>query len=96
MGLIYVLRKNLAIVALCAMLAALSAAPASAQETSSVTADQYDESGSQFSSGGGTADPGVGSLPFTGLDLGLMGAAAAALMGVGVLMRRRTASEEGN
>jgi hypothetical protein len=34
--------------------------------------------------------PGEGSLPFTGLDLGLMGAAGGLLLGAGLGMRRLT------
>jgi hypothetical protein len=73
-----------------ALVAALAfAAPASAQ-TSSVTEDQYSDTSTHFSSGGdpsGSAT--VGSLPFTGLDLGLMGVAAVTLVGGGVLIHRR-------
>ena len=60
-------------------LAAL-AGPASAREGagSAVTADQYDDSVSHF----GAGDP-PGSLPFTGLDVALMGVAAAALLATG-------------
>jgi 2-methylaconitate cis-trans-isomerase PrpF len=35
-----------------------------------------------------------GTLPFTGLDLGLLGAAGAGLLGLGIAMRRLTRSSE--
>jgi hypothetical protein len=77
----------------CAVVAALAfAAPASAQDesaTSSVTADQYDPSTERFSGGGGEDPSSVGSLPFTGLDLGLMGGAALTLLAGGVVLHRR-------
>jgi hypothetical protein len=96
-------RRNLIALALCVVLATVAAvAPASAQQSqgSPVTEEQYGDSASGFSAStgdpGGTADPGAsGSLPFTGLDLGLMAAAALALAGAGFVLRRRTASEEG-
>ena len=78
------------------------AAPAAGQG-SSVTKDQYKDSASNVVAGLGgdpgdpsaTADPGsTGSLPFTGLDLALMGAAAAGLFGAGVVIRRRATLEE--
>ena len=80
------------------------AAPASAQNCAAPPTDeQYKERTQQFEvcaqGGGGTSDPSdpsdPGSLPFTGLDLGLMGAAAVALVGGGVLMRRRASAAEG-
>ena len=71
------------------------AGPASAQ-VSSATQDQYSPSNERFagSTGGDPSDPSdpsdtVGSLPFTGLDLGLMGGAAVTLLAGGVLLRRR-------
>ncbi len=78
----------------CALAAALfMAAPASAQDRetaiSSVTQDQYGERTAQLSSGGDEASTGVGSLPFTGLDLAFMGGAAAVLLTGGLLVRRR-------
>ena len=49
---------------------------------------------SDVSSSGTTAveTSGSGSLPFTGLDVGILAAVAAALMGTGLLLRRLTAS----
>lgn len=89
------------LVALCALIAALAiTAPASAQDcaASSVTLDQYGDRTEQFSAcnSNGTGDPTPsGSLPFTGLDLGLMGGAAGALLVGGVLIRRRARAEDG-
>ena len=93
---------------LCALVAVLAiASPASAQNCGSPTQDQYGEQTQQVqvcpqqgsgAAGGATAtsEPSnVGSLPFTGLDLGLMGAAALALVGGGVLIHRRSRVEEG-
>jgi hypothetical protein len=94
------------LIVLCALVAALAiAAPASAAcVSSSVTQDQYgddtdrvtacNEAGAGAAAAGGTADAGSsGSLPFTGLDLGLMGGAAGALLVGGVLIRRRARAE---
>jgi hypothetical protein len=76
------------------------AVPAVGQQ-SPVTQGQYGEKTDVIGGGGGNlSDPGdpsatsdpstVGSLPFTGLDLGLMAAAAAGLVGAGILIRRRS------
>lgn len=92
---------------LCALIAVFAiAAPASAQNCSSPTESQYGDQAQQLevcAQGGGgsqggsaTADPSgttAGSLPFSGLDLGLMGAAAVALVGSGVVIRRRARAE---
>lgn len=89
---------------ICAALTALVlAAPAAAQNTP-VTQEQYGDKAEQFGGGGGSvgdpgdpsaSDPGtVGSLPFTGLDLGLMAAAAAGLVAGGVVLRRRSTAED--
>ena len=73
------------------------AVPASGQQTS-VTDDQYADTVVQVGQGGNdpsdpsASDPSsVGSLPFTGLDLGLMAAAAAGLVAGGIVLRRRSA-----
>jgi hypothetical protein len=66
-----------------------------------VTQDQYGDKTEVIGGGGGnlddpgdpsaTSDPStVGSLPFTGLDLGLMAAAAAGLVAAGIVLRRRS------
>ena len=91
---------------LCALVAILAiASPASAQNcvAGSPTQDQYGEQtqqgqvcAQQGSGATATSEPSnVGSLPFTGLDLGLMGAAALAVVGGGVLVHRRSRAEEG-
>jgi hypothetical protein len=89
--------------AACTLIAVLAiAAPASAAKCvgSSVTQDQYAENVDQVKvcDEGGTGDPGdppaTGSLPFTGLDLGLMGGAAVALLAGGFLISRRARAEE--
>ncbi len=93
--------------AACVTLAALAlATPASAQDeqfrVSSVTQDQYGDSAAQYGGGdsaaqyggGDSADPAsVGSLPFTGLDVGLLAVAAAGLVTAGFLLRRRAGAE---
>jgi hypothetical protein len=43
---------------------------------------------------GSATDPDTAGLPFTGLDVGLMGVAAAGLVGAGLLMRRRAHGSE--
>ena len=83
------------------MLAAALAfsSPASAADEyqiSSVTQDQYGESSDRFAGGGGTPPSTVGSLPFTGLDLALMGAAAVVLVAGGVVVARRTRADQPN
>jgi hypothetical protein len=90
--------NNILLALLCAALAALAlAGPAAADGGAgsiSVTEDQYEDTVSQFAGGGGgTADP-TGSLPFTGLDVALMGVAAAALLGAGFVLHRRQASDD--
>ena len=91
------------LVTACTLIAIFAiAAPASAEKCvgSSVTLDQYGDSVDQLSacnqSGtGDTTDPGSsGSLPFTGLDLGLMVGAAGALLVGGFLISRRARAEE--
>ena len=86
------------------LIACVLAAPASAQDTdagtSAVTADQYGDRAAQLQSGGNeasageasSASAGVGPLPFTGLDLALMGAVATSLLVGGAVMRRRVNS----
>lgn len=74
-------------------------APAVGQQTP-VTQDQYGDKVEVIGGGDGNpgdpgdpsaSDPsGVGSLPFTGLDLGLMAAAAAGLVAGGIVLRRRS------
>jgi peptidoglycan/LPS O-acetylase OafA/YrhL len=70
----------LAIVALAAPSAAL------AQVGSSPTKAQYEPTNRQVSSGGGGGT--IGGLPFTGLDIGVLAIAAAALLGAGIALRR--------
>ena len=79
---------------MCSLLAALAlAAPAAAQGTASapVTDDQY----SDIRLGNGGGDPSTeGALPFTGLEVGRMGGAAAALLGAGIFLRRSARAED--
>jgi len=75
------------------------AAPAAAMATS-LSHDQYDPKSQQIAatgSGGGgggsatTSSSGgstIGSLPFTGLDVGVLALAAVALLGAGFALRR--------
>ncbi len=92
-----------AITTLSLSLIAVLALAAPAAGASSVTDEQYGDSASQVAANVGgdpgdpsaTADPGsTGSLPFTGLDLALMGAAAAGLVGAGVVVHRRAVRGE--
>jgi hypothetical protein len=82
------------IVCLVAMLAI--AVPAHAQ---SVTQDAYQgQAGAQQGGGGGTAgttQASGGSLPFTGVQLGLMGLAGVALLGTGYGLRRASQFRDG-
>jgi hypothetical protein len=43
---------------------------------------------------GESAKASSGNLPFTGLDLGLLGAAGVGLLGLGIVMRRLTRTSE--
>jgi hypothetical protein len=68
---------------------ALAAGPAFAQ-----TEDAYNGlAGAQQGGGGNAADTG-GSLPFTGLELGLVAIAGAGLLGVGYAVRRASNPRE--
>lgn len=88
--------RQLLTVVCCLFALVAFAAPASAQGTgSSVTQDQYADPGAQFGAGGSNPSTSVGSLPFTGLDLGLMAFAAAGLVAGGVLIRKRSSADEG-
>jgi hypothetical protein len=90
------LAAALVVIALVAAPAAIAASPTADQYGSKV--QQIAATGSGGSSGGGgsatasTPSSGgsnsVGSLPFTGLDLGLMALVAAALVGGGFALRR--------
>jgi hypothetical protein len=90
------LRRRVALVGFTALALAMVPATASAADPST---HQYVSTLDQVSQGNGgasVADPGgvggVGgdssSLPFTGLDLGLLAVAAAALVVAGLLLRR--------
>lgn len=69
------------------------AAP-SAAIAQSPTHAQYEPQNHQISVGGGGNGPSapsngnIGSLPFTGLDIGVLALAAAALLGAGFALRR--------
>jgi hypothetical protein len=60
----------------------------------SVTVDQYGDQITQLDSTT-CVEASSGSLPFTGLDLGLMAAAAGVLVVGGVALRRRSRAEAG-
>ena len=66
---------------------AFAADPATHQYDSNL--DQLPQSGAGGSAGGGGDGGVVGSLPFTGLDVAVLAAIAAVLLGVGLLLRRR-------
>ena len=83
---------------LVAMLA--TSAPAMAANCStSVTVDQYGDRIEQLNTStcadpGDPGDPPASSLPFTGLDVGLMAGAAGVLLVGGVFLRRRSRTEQ--
>lgn len=83
----------------CALIATLAiAAPASAADCpTSVTLDQYGDRTEQFDATHCTPKdpPDPGTLPFTGLDVGLMAGAAGVLLAGGVMLRRRGRAEQG-
>lgn len=72
-----------------------TSAPAMAEDCSkSVTVDQYGDHIAQLDSTTCVdASQSDGSLPFTGLDLGLMAGAAGVLLVGGVAIRRRSRAE---
>ena len=93
-------RINRGLIATVAALVLFSASPAFAQNSSS---DGYNDFGGRVESNvqgdtasGGAGDNGAGTtnaagegdLPFTGLDLGLLAAGGAMLLGVGLGVRR--------
>jgi len=74
----------LLVVALAAPAAAIAASPSNSQ---------YEPQNHQISAGGGNGPSApsnntIGNLPFTGLDVGVLALAAAALLGAGVALRR--------
>ena len=77
--------------------AALLLVPASAlAQAVSPTSDQYDPRTSIVSEGPGnppSTDQSTGDLPFTGLDIGLLIAAAGVLGASGLVLRRMSASD---
>jgi hypothetical protein len=90
------MRKITLFVAVALMSLALSA-PAYGQ---SATEDAYSgAAGAQQFSGDGTGTSGTGTvsdsgtLPFTGLELALMAAAALGLLGTGIVVRRASRSD---
>jgi len=104
-------RQLLAMACVLVAVFATSAPAVAADCPKSVTGDQYGDqadqldstcidptSGSGGSGSGGSADPtsgSAGSLPFTGLDLGLMAAGAGVLLVGGVALRRRSRADTG-
>ena len=80
---------------LAAAMVALALVAPSAAIAASPSNSQYETQNHQISAGGGggsgPAAPSnntIGSLPFTGLDVGVLALAAAALLGAGVALRR--------
>jgi hypothetical protein len=79
-----------------------TSAPAMAAESEcsrSVTVDQYGDRIEQLDTStcadpGDPGDPPASSLPFTGLDVGLMAGAAGVLLVGGVFLRRRSRTEQ--
>lgn len=62
-----------------------------------MTLDQYGDRTEQFDPTNcpPSDPPATGSLPFTGLDVGLMAGAAGVLLAGGVMLRRRGKVEQG-
>ena len=90
-------RRGLGLFLIVAMLAAFAAVPAFAQDTDDPTSAQYDPpipesttAGSAASGGGDPSglDSNIGSLPFTGMDLLIVGGVALVLTGTGFALRR--------
>jgi hypothetical protein len=79
---------------LAAALLVLALAAPSAAIAASPSNSQYETQNHQISAGGGGGGPSapsnstIGSLPFTGLDVGVLALAAAALLGAGFALRR--------
>jgi hypothetical protein len=76
---------------LAAALLVLALAAPSAAIAASPSNDQYAPENHQISPGGGPSAPShntIGNLPFTGLDVGVLALAAAALLGAGFALRR--------
>lgn len=99
-------RQLLAMACVLVAVFATSAPAVAADCPKSVTGDQYGDQADQLDStcidptsgSGGSADPAsasAGSLPFTGLDLGLMAAGAGVLLVGGVALRRRSRADTG-
>jgi hypothetical protein len=83
--------KHLILIAgliLTAVIAVCSPAAAMAAGTQNSAAGTYGGQGNQITPIGGEPSS-AGTLPFTGLDLGLLVASGAALIGFGVVIRRR-------
>ena len=85
-----------------ALLVALPAAAAAAQ-ASSPTSAQYDTTNNQIAAGGGGGgpaepsggnDPVISGLPFTGVDLVLLGIVALALLSAGIALQRLSRTAE--
>jgi hypothetical protein len=74
----------------CIVVMLVIAVPASAQTS---TEDGYSGLAGQ-QQGGGSAGGGGGSLPFTGLELGLVALTGAGLVGVGFAVRRASRLRE--
>ncbi|MGH2966921.1 MAG: hypothetical protein ACRDMH_16285 [Solirubrobacterales bacterium] len=79
---------------LAAALLVLALVAPSAAIAASPSTSQYETQNHQISAGGGGGGPSapshntIGSLPFTGLDVGVLALAAAALLGAGFALRR--------
>ena len=90
--------------AACAVLLALILAmggsdAALAQTASSPTKAQYGSRSQQISAGTDQSSGqghGIGGLPFTGLDVGILAASAATLLGAGVALRRLSGPGRGS
>jgi hypothetical protein len=95
-------RGRMLIVSAVMTVALLVALPAAAALASSPTSAQYDTTNHQLAAGGGGGpsdpsagnDPVVSGLPFTGVDLVLLGIVALALLSAGIAMKRLSRTAE--
>jgi hypothetical protein len=82
--------KRVLLIMLCLGALCLSAAPAMASPTNSA----YSGTGAtQISQVQSTAKPSTSALPFTGLNLAVVGLVAVVLAGSGLVLRHRSASD---
>jgi hypothetical protein len=93
--------RKVLVIGLCSILMAVAAAPAFANSTPSqgtyggTGANQLSQVQSVAANNNtSTASTSAGSLPFTGLNVGLVAVVAVALLGAGFALRLRSRSDE--